>query len=137
MKKVIVIVIVIVLMSGLTLQAQAPEGFSYHAIVRDYSGVPIVTQPVSFRFSILKGSPLSSEVYSEIHNILTDQFGEVSLVIGNGIDKSGSLLSIDWGADSYFIKAELDITGGTSYTDMGTTQLLSVPYALYAKTSQL
>jgi hypothetical protein len=103
--------------------------------VRDAVGNPLVTQAVSFRFTIIKGTPIGADVFQEIHNVTTDDFGAVSLVINNGTGKVGVFENIDWGADSYFLKVELDKTGGSSYTDMGTTQLLSVPYALYSKTA--
>ncbi len=114
---------------------QAPEGFKYQAVVRDLSGQPVISQNVSFRFGILAGSPYGILVYQEKHNVLTDQLGMVSLIIGNGFDINGSFKDIDWGANSHFLKMELDISGGSSYVDMGTNQLLSVPYALYAKTA--
>ena len=117
----------------LSLHSQAPEGFSYHAIVRDNIGIPLVNQAVSFRFTVIKGSPLGLSVFEETHNITTDDFGAVSLVINNGTDKIGTFETIDWGIDSYFLKVEIDKTGGSLYVDMGTSQLLSVPYALYAK----
>ncbi len=123
----------LVIIGFVNLYAQAPEGFSYHAIVRNSAGDPIVSQAVSFRFSILKESPVGIVVYGEKLDVTTDNFGGVSLVIGNGTDKIGDFVTIDWGADNYFLKVDLDTTGGTNYTDMVTTPLLSVPYALYAK----
>ena len=116
-----------------SLIAQAPEGFGYQAVVRNGTGDIIPDQAVSFRFSILKGSTVGEIVYSENHNIITDPFGAVSLIIGNGTDKTGDFSTINWGSDSYFLKVELDNSGGNFYTDMGTTQLLSVPYSLYSK----
>ena len=95
----------------------------------------MVNQAVSFRFTIIKGSPLGLSVFEETHNVTTDDFGAVSLVINNGNNKIGIFETINWGIDSYFLKVEIDKTGGSSYVDMGTTQLLSVPYALYAKTA--
>jgi hypothetical protein len=133
MKKIFLTFLVIIGAAG--IYAQAPEGFSYNAIVRNASGNAIVDQAVSFRFGIVKGRTSGAVVYGEKHNLLTDSFGSVSLVIGNGTDKTGDFATIDWGADSYYLKIELDITGSTFYTDMGTTQLLSVPYALYSKTA--
>ena len=84
--------------------------------------------------SILKGSITGDAVYSELHSTTTNSIGLVNLVIGNGTDKVGDISSIDLGADSYYLKVEIDPIGGTNYVEMGTTQLLSVPYALYAKT---
>ena len=122
----------LIVIGSISLYSQAPEGFSYHAIVNNNAGDPVVSQAVSFRFNILKGSPLGSVVYGEKHDVITDQFGAVSLIIGNGTYKTGDFVTIDWGADSYFINISIDTTGGTFYTDMGTMQFLSVPYALYA-----
>lgn len=133
MKKILFIFLLVSV--SISFYAQSPEGFNYHATVYNEFGDPLGLQAVSFRFSIIKGSPTGTVVYSEKHNIITDPFGEVSLVIGDGIEKTGSFASINWGDGNYFLKVEIDKTGGTSYTEMGTNQLLSVPYALFAKTA--
>jgi hypothetical protein len=117
------------------IRAQAPEGFSYYAIVRDGVGNPVPFQAVSFRFNILRGTPAGTSVYSETHDVTTDAFGSVSLVIGFGTVITGNFPTISWGIDKYFLKVELDNTGGTTYVEMSTSQLLSVPYALYSKTA--
>ena len=115
--------------------AQVPESFNYQVVVRDgFTNDPFVNQNVSFRMSILKGNSSGASQYSELHNANTGELGIVNLVIGNGTGKTGSITTIDWGADIYFLKIEIDKTGGTSYIEIGTIQLLSVPYALYAKT---
>jgi len=119
--------------AGLALFSQAPEGFSYHAIVRDNMGNPLTNQAVSFRFSILQGSPVGASLFQETHHVTTDDFGAVSLIINNGTGKIGVFETIEWGIDTYYLKVEVDKAGGTVYSDMGTTQLLSVPYALFAK----
>jgi len=116
--------------------AQVPESFSYQAIVRD-GGDIVANQLVSYRFSIIKGTPGGSVVYTEKHSATTNQFGLVTIAIGTGIDKTGDFTTIEWGADSYFLKVEIDPVGGTSYTDMGTMPFLSVPYALHAKTADM
>jgi len=130
-----ILLFIILIPGGINLFSQAPEGFNYSAIVRDNLGNPIVNQGVSFRFSLVQGNVTGSTVYSETHYVVTDQFGQVSLIIGNGAIISGVFSMIDWGGDNYFLKVELDKTGGTSYTLMGISQLLSVPYALYAKSA--
>jgi len=118
---------------SITVYAQAPEGFNYSAIVRDNLGNPLSNQAVSFRFSIIRGNVTGTVAYSETHNTITDPLGQVSLIIGNGAIISGVFANIDWGGDAYFLKVELDKTGGSSYVEMGISQFLSVPYALYAK----
>jgi DNA/RNA endonuclease YhcR with UshA esterase domain len=120
---------------SLSAYSQAPEGFNYHAILSDNLGNPLINQAVSFRFTIIQESPLGADVFQETHNVTTDDFGAVSLIINNGTSKVGVFETIDWSTDSYFLKVELDKNGGTSYTNMGTSQLLSVPYALHAKTA--
>jgi len=127
---------IIAAVSVLSLMAQAPGSFSYQAVVRNASGNPIVSQNVAYRFSILDGSVNGSAVYTEKHGVTTNQFGMVTLAIGNGTDKTGSFSAINWGVNLYFLKVEIDAAGGTSYLNMGTTQLLSVPYALHAKTAE-
>jgi len=127
---------IIAAVSVLSLMAQAPGSFSYQAVVRNASGNPIVSQNVAYRFSILEGSVNGSSVYTEKHSVTTNQFGMVTLAIGNGTDKTGSFSAINWGVNLYFLKVEIDAAGGTSYLNMGTTQLLSVPYALHAKTAE-
>lgn len=116
------------------LFAQTPESFSYQAIVRNITGTPLSGQTVSCRFSIIRGTSGGAVVYTERHITGTNNFGLINLAIGNGTEKTGDFSSIDWEADNYFLKVEIDPDGGTTYTDMGTTQMLSVPYAQHAKT---
>lgn len=104
--------------------------------MRNAAGQPVVSQTVSILFTIYQNTPSGTNVYSEKHSPTTNEFGLVTLAIGNGADKTGDFTAIDWGADSYFLNIKIDPSGGTTYTDMGTTQLLSVPYALYAKTAE-
>jgi hypothetical protein len=116
--------------------AQVPESFNYQVIVRDGStNSPLTNQDVSFRMSILKGNSSGESQYSELHSANTGALGIVNLVIGNGTGKTGNITTIDWGADNYFLKVELD-KGDAIFVDMGTTQLLSVPYAMHAKMAE-
>ena len=113
--------------SLLTLVAQAPHGFNYQAVVRDDGGNIVSGQVVGIRISIIQNNVSGTVVYSETHAPTTNDFGLVTLEIGSGTT-SDDFTAIDWGADLYFLKVEMDPAGGTSYSDMGTTQLLSVPY---------
>jgi hypothetical protein len=117
------------------VNSQAPVSFNYQVVVRDASFNPLVTQPVSFRITILKTSEGGTQSYRELHSATTNEIGHVNLSIGNGTSKEGDMTAIDWAADKYYLKVEVDPAGGVSYTLMGTTQLLSVPYALHAKTA--
>ena len=114
-------------------KAQAPQSFKYQAIARDNIGNVLINQNVSFKISIKQGSITGEIVYSEIHNVVTNQFGLVNLEIGNGTVVSGEFENINWGDAIFFIQIEMDIEGGSNYQLMGISQLLSVPYALFAK----
>ena len=113
--------------------AQAPEKFTYQAVVRNASNSLVANAPVGVRVSILQGSATGSAVYSETHVATTNANGLVTLSIGGGSVQQGSLADIDWGNGSYFLKTETDPNGGSNYSVTSTQQLLSVPYALYAK----
>ena len=110
--------------------AQAPQGFNYQATVRNSSGGLIVNQNVNFKFNLMQNSPTSVPVYSETHYVPTDDLGAVNLVIGQGTATTGTFSAINWGSGNYYMGIELNT--GNGYVAMGTTQLLSVPYALYA-----
>ena len=114
---------------------QAQEGFKYQAVVRDAANTILNNQSVGLRMTIQQGSIGGTSVYSETFSPTTNAYGLVNLEIGTGAVISGSIPSIDWAAGPYFIETAIDVTGGTNYTVMGTSQLMSVPYALYAKTS--
>jgi hypothetical protein len=132
MKK-LLITLVLALTSTLSLQAQTPQGFNYQATVRNAGGELIVNQNVNFRFNIQQGSETSSPIFTEIHLVSPDDLGQVNLVIGDGTSTIGDFSQIDWSLGSYFLGIELNT--GAGYVAMGTTQLLSVPFALYAENS--
>ena len=115
--------------------AQAPEKMSYQAVIRDASNVLVANQLVGMQLSILQGSATGTAVYIETQTPTTNINGLVSLEIGTGSVVSGSFSIIDWSAGPYFLKTETAPTGGTIYTITGTSQLLSVPYALHANTA--
>ena len=127
--------ILVVLLITATTFAQAPEKMSYQAVVRDASGVLVSEQVVGMRIQIIQGSEFGASVYLETQTPTTNANGLVTLEIGTGTVIIGSFNSIEWDNGPYFIETETDPTGGTSYTITGTSQLLSVPYALYAKNS--
>lgn len=116
------------------ISAQAPERMSYQAVIRNISNDLVVNQQLNMRISILQDSPTGTIVYSEIQTPTTNNYGLISIEIGGGASL-GKFASIDWSNGKHFIKTETDITGGSNYTNISVSQLLSVPYALYAKTS--
>jgi len=118
-----------------TVFAQSPKAFKYQAVARDAGGSVLANHIVNFRISILKSSMSGTAVYVETQKDTTNQFGLANLKIGMGTLVSGSFTTINWGNDQYFVKIEMDANGGTSFQNMGTSQLLSVPYALYSENS--
>ena len=113
--------------------AQAPNLLSYQAVVRNAANQLVINQNVGIKFSILKSSATGTVVYAETQNSTTNSNGLFTTNIGSGTVISGSMASINWANDVYFIKSEIDLAGGSNYTITGTQQLLSVPYALNAK----
>jgi hypothetical protein len=114
--------------------AQAPQGFKYQAVSRNTSGNVLSNQTILYRISILEGSENGTVIYSENHSATSNAHGLVNFTIGNGTINYGDFSTIDWGSNTYFIQLETN-TNGSTYDLMGTSQMMSVPYALYAKTS--
>lgn len=112
--------------------AQVPQAFNYQGVSRDLSGNPIPNQIISLRISILEESPTGPSVYQEIHTTTTSSIGLFSLQIGRGTNQNGVLADVDWAAGRHFLQVETDQSGGIDYQLMGTSELLSVPYALSA-----
>jgi hypothetical protein len=117
--------------------AQAPEKMSYQAVLRNSSDQLVVNKQVGMKISIQKYvfgiPPTYPNVYVETHTVNTDDNGLVTIQVGGGTVIGGDFATIDWSDGEYYIRTETDLTGGTSYTVTGRSQLLSVPYALYAK----
>ena len=109
-----------------------PQRFSFQAVIRDDANQLLNSQSVGIRLSILQGSASGTAVYVETHSASTSSNGLVSLQVGGGTVVSGALAQIDWASGPYFIKTETDPSGGTNYSITGTSQLLSVPYALFS-----
>src|ERR1022692_3213568 len=120
----------LIMLAGIAGWTQAPpQLMNYQAIVRDASGVPVVSgTPVKLRFTIHDGSVAGSSVYQEIDNDTTNAFGLVNAQIGS----NGNLSIVSWGSGPKFLQVEAQVGTATAFTDMGTSQLLSVPYALFA-----
>jgi hypothetical protein len=134
MKKITLFFVSLWLITALVI-AQTPQAFKYQAVARTSSGNLIQNQLVAFRISILQGGPLGTLLFQERHTTNTNNYGLANLDIGSGVVLFGTFSSINWSVGQMYIKVELDPLGGTSYIDMGATQLLSVPYSLYSETS--
>ncbi len=134
MKKIISIVLLLVIWS--TGYSQTPQTFKYQAVVRAADGGTVANTIIGFKASILRNGANGTLVYSEIFSIATNDYGVVNLEIGNGTTVVGTFSTINWGTDTYFLRTEIDIAGGTNYQFMGSSQLLSVPYALFAENAR-
>jgi hypothetical protein len=128
------LVLVLFLFSSVSILAQTPEKMSYQLVLRDASNTLLTNQQVGIQISILQTTNTGSAVYTEIQTATTNINGLVSLEIGTGAS-SNDFSAIDWSAGPYFIKTATDASGGINYSIIGTSQLMSVPYALYAKTA--
>jgi len=130
MKKIFTLIGAVLLTASMF--AQAPQKMSYQAVVRNSANTLITSTSVGIRISVLQGSATGTAVYVETQATTTNANGLVSLEIGNGTPVTGTFATIDWANGPYFIKTETDPAGGTSYSIVGTSQMLSVPYALYS-----
>ncbi len=113
--------------------AQAPLKMSFQAVIRDADGNLVTSHNIGMRIQILQGSEFGAAVFVETHSGATSENGLLTLVIGEGSTVTGNMADIDWSAGPYFIKTETDPSGGTTYVITGISQILSVPYALYAE----
>ncbi|WP_289661655.1 hypothetical protein [Flavobacterium panacagri] len=115
--------------------AQSPEKMSYQAIIRAQDNSLVVNSRVSLKIIVHQGTAAGTNVYQETHAVNTNTNGLVSLEIGTGTVVTGDFSKIAWDKGPYYIETQVDVKGGTNYNITGVTQLLSVPYALYAKTA--
>ncbi len=135
MKNILTLLALLLLISFANAQAP-PQAFNYSAVARNTQGNPIASTTIGIQISILKSSVSGALQYKENHSVTTDAYGLFNLIVGGGAVQFGFFDSIAWSSDSYFIKVGMDASGGTNFLTMGTTQFLSVPYALHAKTAE-
>jgi len=128
----ILITIIFLFVTELQSFAQAPQAISYQAVVRDAQGNPLTGEEVTIRLLLVSDSEASSVYYSESHTVNTGPMGVINLNIGWGSVIGGDFGTIDWGSTPVYLKVEIDLNDGNGFADMGTSRLLSVPYALYA-----
>jgi len=134
MKKSILTTVVSCLLATIAF-AQAPQTFSYQTVVRDNNWQVLANQSIGVKVAIIEDVASGTTVYEEEHTATTNDIGLINLAIGGGTVAQGLFSNIDWGNHSYFMKIAVDVSGGSTYVVMGTTQLRSVPYALFAETS--
>lgn len=131
MKKITLLLLFII---PIALSAQAPLGIPFQAIARNGSGNVLVNQNIRVRFSILTGSINGSIIYAE-KDTTTSNLGLFTLTVGSGTAQAGTFGGVNWNSGTKFLQVEIDPNGGISYINLGASQMMSVPYALYAATS--
>ena len=124
--------IIILLTIPISIYSQVPLGFSFQTIIRDSDGKVQKNQATGIQFTVLEVSATGTVVFSETHTVSTNDFGIINLTIGTGTVTEGVFADIVWGSNIHFLKTEIDPTGGNTYTISTTSQLMSVPYAMYA-----
>lgn len=129
-------VCILVLLFSCMVFSQSPEKMSYQAIVRNSNNELVQDASIGIQISIIKQSANGNAIYAETHIVNTNNNGLITIQIGTGSQITGVFSDIEWGSDSYYIKSEIDIEGGDNYTISGTSELLSVPYALHAKEAE-
>jgi hypothetical protein len=112
--------------------AQAPQGIPYQAVARNSSGAILASTAISVRFTIRDSVATGTIKYRETFSVTTTSQGMFSVNVGQGSPVTGTFSGINWGTNAKFMQVELDPAGGTSYIDMGTQQMMSVPYALFS-----
>ena len=133
MKKLLNLVLTIAIIhSMIFVTGQTPQVMNYQAVARNASGASLPNQHVSLRLSIHNVLISGAIVYQETDTATTNQFGLFTTLIGNGSVTVGTFAGINWATGNKYLEVELDPTGGSNFSSMGTTQLVSVPYALYA-----
>ena len=114
------------------VNAQAPLGFNYQGVALTNAGTPVASKKIALKITLIESQQLGTVRFQEVHNVNTDSYGQFSVIIGNGQIITGKMSDVLWSQFPYYMKVELDLDGGTAFVFVGTSQLLSVPYALYA-----
>lgn len=135
MKKALLLVILIIFKYQFLIAQIPPNAFNYSAVARNSTGQPIANSILGIQISILKTSTIGEVQYTENHSVNTDEFGLFNIIIGAGSIQNGSFENIQWNTDNFYLQIGMDASGGSNFTTIGTTQLLSVPYALHSATA--
>jgi hypothetical protein len=127
--------LILISICSLLAYAQAPHGINYQAVARGITGQVMSNSNITAQITILSGSTSGTVKYSETHFVTTNTFGLFTLTIGDGTPVTGTFSNISWGTTDHFLRVEIDPAGGSDYITVSETQMMSVPYALYAESS--
>ena len=128
--------LILLILFPVLIYSQSPSGINYQAVARDSVGAILVNTSIDIQFSIISSTTTGNVEYEEEHSATTNEFGLFSLIIGQGTYISGNsttIKDIDWGSNIHFLKVDMDATSNGNYIHMGTTQIMTVPYSLYAE----
>ena len=115
--------------------AQVPQALNYQAVARDGLGRLITNHAIGIEFIIHQGSATGTVIYSETDTATTNKFGLFTTTIGKGTVITGVFSSIAWSTGNYWLQVQMDLQEVLHIANMGTSQLLTVPYAMYAASS--
>ncbi len=132
MKHIVSTLLLVFAVALVKAQVVPPQAFNYSAVARNAEGIPMAETNLGIQISIRQSNPQGNVVYQENHQVETDGFGLFNLAVGKGTIITGSIQGVQWGTDEYYLEVGMDANGGTNFLVMGITQLLSVPYALFA-----
>src|SRR5882757_3214538 len=135
MKKLLYLFIALLLASG--IKAQVPQLLNFQGVARNSVGNVIPSKNITVRLTVHDNSAAGTTVYSETRAVTTNAFGLFNIVIGSAgaTASTGTIAGVNWGTNTKFLQLEVDPAGGASFTNVGTTQLVSVPYALFASSA--
>ncbi len=129
------LILVMAVSATLPSQAAVPQAVNFQAVARKPDGTPIANTTVGLRVTIRRTATNGTIVYQERHTPLTTAGGQFNLQIGKGTALFNTFSAIQWSTFLHFTELEIDPAGGTAYTNMGTQELVSVPYALNSQKS--
>lgn len=135
MKKIIFpLLLMLLAANALFGQQPAPEILNYQGVARNSVGNVLNNKTISLKVTIRDGSPTGPAVYSETRTVTTNPFGLFNVQLGSTgfTSQTGTIAGVPWGAGLKYIQVETDPNGGSAFINIGTAQLASVPYALYA-----
>ncbi|WP_052158147.1 Lcl domain-containing protein [Lacinutrix jangbogonensis] len=126
--------IVLLLLFTVGMYAQTPEGFNYQAVAKDAAGDIMVSTTIGVQIQLRETTIAGAVIYTETHSPTTNANGVFNLIVGQGTS-ADTFNTIDWANDLHFLEISIDLANGSTYVSVGTTQFMSVPYALHAKTA--
>lgn len=131
----LVLLTLCVIAPSLLFAQSVPQKMNYQAVARTADGTVISDKEIALRIGIMSSDDMQRSIYAEEHHVITNKLGLFTLHIGDGEVLEGTMQNIDWGSAAHYLKIWMDAEGTSEFVEMGTSQLLTVPYAFYAEHS--